>query len=142
MKHAKKGDTVQVHYVGKLKDGEVFDSSLQREPLKLTLGAGDVIPGFERAIEGMTPGEARTVAIPVADAFGEREPARVVEFSRDALREGMEPHVGQQVQLTTRDGEPVSAVLTEVSETSVTADANHPLAGKPLVFELNLVAIV
>lgn len=142
MRHAKKGDTVRVHYVGKLQDGKVFDSSIEREPMKLTLGAGQVIPGFEQAVEGMAPGQARTVEIPAADAFGERHEDRVVKFDRSALQQGTELQVGQQVQLTTHDGQPVAAVLTEVSDTSVTADANHPLAGKPLVFEVNLVNIV
>ncbi len=142
MSQAKQGDTVRVHYTGKLKDGKVFDSSRQRDPLELTLGAGQVIPGFERAIEGMTPGDSKSVDVPAGEAYGQRQDDKVVDFQRSALPPDTDMHVGQRVQLETRDGHAVAAVVAGVSESTVTVDVNHPLAGKDLVFDLELVEIV
>jgi FKBP-type peptidyl-prolyl cis-trans isomerase 2 len=142
MSQAKQGDTVRVHYTGKLDDGRVFDSSRQREPLELTLGAGQVISGFESAIEGMAPGESKNVQVPVADAYGQRQPEKIVEFDRSALGAEAEPQVGQRVQLQDQSGHTIPAVIASVSESTVTLDANHPLAGQDLEFDVELVEIV
>lgn len=142
MSEAKQGDTVRVHYTGKLKDGEVFDSSRRRDPLEVTLGAGQVITGFERAIEGMAPGESRNVDVPAAEAYGQRHDEKVLVLERDKFPPDVDPKVGQQLQLQTQEGRPVPAVVTRVSDLTVTMDANHPLAGHDLVFELELVEIV
>jgi peptidylprolyl isomerase len=142
MTQAQKGDTVRVHYTGKLQDGSVFDSSREREPLELTLGSGRVIPGFEQAIEGMAPGDTKSVDVPAAEAYGQRFQERVVDFERERLPAGIDPQVGQQLQLQTQQGQPVPAVVTRVSESTITVDANHPLAGRDLVFDLELMEIV
>jgi peptidylprolyl isomerase len=142
MPQAKQGDIVRVHYTGKLDDGTVFDSSRQGNPLELTLGAGQVIRGFENAINGMAPGDSKNVRIPVADAYGQRQAEKVVEFDRSALGSEVEPQVGQRVQLRTQEGESVPAVIAGVSESTVTVDANHPLAGRDLLFDLELVEII
>lgn len=142
MSQAKKGDTVRVHYTGKLKDGDVFDSSRQRGPLELKLGAGQVITGFEQAIEGMSPGESKSVDVPAAEGYGQRQEEKVIDFERSALPANLDPRVGEQLQLQTQDGRAVPAAVTKVSESTVTVDANHPLAGNDLVFELELVEIV
>jgi FKBP-type peptidyl-prolyl cis-trans isomerase 2 len=142
MPQAKQGDTVRVHYTGKLDDDTVFDSSRERDPLELTLGAGQVISGFESAIEGMAPGESKNVHIPVADAYGQRQAEKILEFDRSALGTAAEPQVGERVQLQTQEGHSVPAVIARVSESTVTVDANHPLAGRDLVFDLELVEIV
>ena len=142
MSEAKQGDTVRVHYTGKLKDGQVFDSSRQRDPLELTLGAGHVIPGFEQAIEGMTPGQSKSVDIPVAEAYGDREDDKVININRSTVKVDDNIQVGQQVQLKTKDGNNLVAVVSDLSEATVTLDANHPLAGKDLVFDVELMEIV
>ncbi len=142
MSKAKQGDTVRVHYTGKLRDGTVFDSSQQRGPLELTLGAGQVITGFERALEGMAPGESKSVQVPVDEAYGQRQKEKVLDFDRSTLPADVQPQIGQQVQLQAQGGQSLPAVVTNVSESKVTVDANHPLAGSDLLFELELVEIV
>ncbi|GAB4261237.1 MAG: peptidylprolyl isomerase [Deferrisomatales bacterium] len=141
MAQAKSGDTVQVHYTGKLDDGRTFDSSVDREPLEFTLGERQVIPGFESAVVGMEPGERKTVTIAAADAYGPSDPELVVQVERQDLPEGLDPHVGQQLQVTRPDGVRVPVLVTEVSDASITIDANHPLAGEDLTFEITLVQI-
>lgn len=142
MAEAKTGDTVRVHYTGKLKDGDVFDSSRQRGPLEVTLGAGQVISGFEQALEGMSPGESKCVDVPAAEGYGERQEEKILDFQRSVLPDDIDPKIGQSLQLQTQDGRAVPAVVTRVSESTVTVDANHPLAGSHLVFDLELVEIV
>lgn len=142
MSEAKPGDTVRVHYTGKLKDGQVFDSSRQRDPLELTLGAGQVISGFEQAIEGMTPGQSKSVDVPAAEAYGERQKEKIVNFDRKSLDADANLQVGQRVQLQTHDGQALVAIIADVSDSTVTVDANHPLAGRDLVFDLELMEIV
>jgi FKBP-type peptidyl-prolyl cis-trans isomerase 2 len=142
MSQAKRGDTIRVHYTGKLKDGKVFGSSHQGGPLELTLGAGQVIPGFERALEGMSPGESRSVDVPAEEAYGQRENDKILEFERSTLPAGVDPQVGQHLQLQTQDGRALPAVVARVSESTVTVDANHPLAGRDLVFDVELIEIV
>src|SRR4030042_6945614 len=138
---AKYGDTVQVHYTGKLADGTVFDSSVERGPLEFTLGAGQVIPGFEKAVLGMKVGDKKTVTIPVDEAYGPHRDEQVGELPREKLPSDLTPEVGQQLIMRQSDGSEVVVVITKVSDETVTIEANHPLAGKDLTFELELVKI-
>lgn len=142
MSQAKKGDTVRVHYTGKLKDGKVFDSSRQDDPLELELGAGQFVTGFEAAVEGMVPGESKSVEVPAEEAYGQRQDFKILEFYRNMLPASVEPKVGGQMQLQTQDGRAVPAVVTRVSESTVTVDVNHPLAGRDLIFDVELLEIV
>lgn len=149
MAQAKEGDKVRVHYTGRLEDGSVFDSSECHEddcgcstaPLEFVVGEGQVIPGFEQAVVGMTVGEKKTVTIPVELAYGERVDEMVAEVERSDLPPGMDPQVGQELELTQEDGYTFPVLVTAVSETAVTLDANHPLAGRQLVFDISLVEI-
>ncbi|MBW4471995.1 MAG: peptidylprolyl isomerase [Stenomitos rutilans HA7619-LM2] len=142
MAQAKSGDTVKVHYTGKLDDGTVFDSSANREPLEFTLGSGSIIPGFERAVLGMGLGESKTEIIPTDDAYGPHMDEMVVVVDRQQMPPEIEPQVGQQLQLQQQDGQVLPVVITDVSGASVTLDANHPLAGEELTFDIELVEIV
>ncbi len=138
---AKDGDAVKVHYRGTLEDGTVFDTSRGGEPLEFTMGAGNVIAGFDKAVNGMRVGEIKTVTIPAAEAYGPYHDEMVLTVGRDELPEGLEPSIGQQLQVTHPDGGTVIVVVTEVSENSITVDGNHPMAGNDLTFELELVGI-
>ena len=140
MERASTGDTVRVHYTGTLADGSVFDSSRGREPLEFTLGEGRVISGFDSAITGMSAGEERQVIIPAEEAYGDHRPELVFTVPRDQFPDGMEPQVGLEVQLT-QGGQRAIARISEVADGSVTLDANHPLAGRELTFDLQLVEI-
>jgi peptidylprolyl isomerase len=139
---AKNGDTVQVNYTGKLADGTVFDSSIGREPLEFTLGEGQMIPGFEKAVLGMKVGEKKTVTIPVDEAYGPHRDDLIVEVPREKLPSDLTPEVGQQLVMTRPDGAKMIVTITSVSDNSVMIDANHPLAGKDLTFEIELVKIL
>ena len=141
MSEAKQGDTVHVHYTGRLADGTTFDSSKDRDPLELTLGQGAVIPGFEKAIEGMTVGDQKTAEIPVDEAYGPRRDELVMDVPRTQLPEGMDPKPGEQLRMQTPDGQAVPVVVADTSDEAVKIDANHPLAGKDLTFDLLLVKI-
>lgn len=142
MATAKKGDTVKVHYTGKLKDGTEFDSSKKRdEPLEMTLGEGKIIPGFEEAIEGMEPGQTKTIEIPAEKAYGQHQEEMVQDVEKSQFPDDMDPQVGQRFQVNRQDGQPVVFTVTDVGEEKVQVDANHPLAGKELVFDLELVEI-
>ncbi len=138
---AKTGDTVKVHYTGALEDGTVFDTSVGGEPLAFTLGQGLVIPGFEQAVTGMKVGESKTVDIPAEQAYGPYLDDLIVVVPRDELPEDLEPEVGQQLQMSQPDGSYIVVRITEVSETTMTIDANHLLAGQNLTFEIELVEI-
>jgi peptidylprolyl isomerase len=142
MAKAKQGDTVRVHYTGKLKDGKVFDSSQGREPLQFTLGEGKIIPGFEVAVAGMSPGEKKTIELPPEEAYGHRRKEMVVEIGRDKMPEGVEPQVGQSLQLVNASGQALTALIVDVKEDVVVIDGNHPLAGEVLIFEIELLKIV
>ncbi|WP_298269782.1 peptidylprolyl isomerase [Geobacter sp.] len=143
MAQAKQGDTVKVHYTGRLTTGEMFDSSEPGgEPMEFTIGQGEVIPGFEAAVIGMSPGESRTVTIPVDQAYGERMEEMVAEVERQFLPEGAEPEVGHQYEVTQEGGDVFNVTVTALTDTHVTLDANHPLAGHDLVFEIKLLEIV
>jgi peptidylprolyl isomerase len=140
MQAASTGDLVRVHYTGKLDDGSVFDSSAGRDPLQFRLGGGEVIPGFEQAVTGMSPGEERRVTIPADEAYGARREELVLVVSRQELPAEMEPEVGQQLQMS-QDGQDFVVTISDVTEQDVVLDANHPLAGEDLTFELQLVDI-
>lgn len=140
MAQARSGDTVRVHYTGRLADGTVFDSSQGREPLEFTLGQGQVIPGFEQAITGMEPGGEQTVTIPSDQAYGERRGDLVFAVPRAQFPPDLDPQPGQQLQV--QQGANVAVVTVhDVTDEAVTLDANHPLAGHDLTFELSLVEI-
>ena len=142
MTQAKSGDTVKVHYTGKLDDGSVFDSSVDRDPLRLTIGENRIIPAFEQAIIGMKPGESKTVKISADRAFGPYSEELVRTVSRNIFPQGLEPKIGQRLNATRMDGRSVPVTVTEVSETTVTIDANHPLAGEDLTFDIELIEII
>lgn len=141
MSVAKKGDQVQVHYTGRLEDGTVFDSSVDREPLAFELGAGMMIAGFDAAVAGMQVGEKKTAEIASTEAYGAHNEEMVVNVPRTQLPEDMEPQVGQQLGMQQPNGQQIPVVVTKVEEESIEIDANHPLAGKDLVFDLELVSI-
>ena len=138
---AKSGNTVQVHYVGKRNDGTVFDSSRDRdEPLAFELGSGQVIPGFEDAVEGMELGEVRKVRIEPENAYGERREDLLLEVGREHVPEGVDLEAGTRLQLQ-RDGRAIPVTVTEIGDETITLDANHPLAGEELNFEIELVGV-
>jgi len=138
---AKRGDTVLVHYRGTLEDGSVFDTSHGSDPISFTLGSGEVIPGFETAIEGMSAGEKKTQTIDVANAYGERREDLVFTVQREQLPPDSEVQVGDMLQVGFPDGSSANVQVAAMDDASVTLDANHPLAGKALTFELELVGI-
>ncbi len=142
MSQAKNGDTVKVHYTGKLENGTVFDTSENREPLEFTVGEGQVIPGFENAVVGMQPGESKTAQIPAKEAYGEHHEEMVIQGPRDQFPPDVEPEVGQQLQVRQQHGQSFVVNVTDVSDDTVTLDANHPLAGQNLTFDISLVDIV
>jgi peptidylprolyl isomerase len=135
----KNGDTVRVHYTGRLDDGSVFDSSRDGEPLEFTVGTGDVIPGFDEAVRGMTAGDKRTVEIEAADAYGERREQLVAQMTRELMNLESTPEEGMSLLMQLPDGNQLPVTITEVSESHVTLDANHPLAGQRLTFDVELV---
>ena len=139
MAQAQTGDKVKVHYEGTFEDGMVFDSSEGRDPLEFTLGENQVIPGFENGVVGMEPEEAKTVNIPVDEAYGPRREELVREIPRSQFPEDMNPEVGQQLQMRRPDGQAMMVIVADVAEENVTLDANHPLAGKNLAFNIKLV---
>jgi len=141
MAQAKVGDTVKIHYTGKLKDGTVFDSSLSREPIEFTIDAGQVIPGFEQAVVGMTPGDSKTEMIPMDKAYGPHRSEMVLEVTRDKMPPDLNPDIGQQLQIQQPNGRVIPVVITDVTDSNVRLDANHPLAGQDLTFEIELVDI-
>jgi len=138
---AKQGDVVHVHYTGKLVSGEIFDSSEGRDPLAFTVGGGEVIPGFDEAVTGMQIGESKDVVIPVQQAYGERREELTQTVPRDLVQLGTDPEVGMQIEMHRQDGTVIPLLITHVDETSITVDANHPLAGEELHFNIQLAAI-
>jgi len=141
MSTVKANDTVRVHYTGKLADGEVFDDSRGREPIEFTLGAGQVIPGFEKAVLEMAVSDTKTVNIPSADAYGDHRPELIQDVPVSELPEEIKPEVGMQLVSQAPDGQQIPLVVTEVNADTIKVDANSPLAGKDLVFDLELVEI-
>jgi peptidylprolyl isomerase len=141
MAPVKQGDTVQVNYTGKLSDGTIFDTSVDRHPLQFTLGKGALIAGFEKAVIGMNTGEKKTVIIPFVEAYGPRQDTAVVSVERKNFPGNFEPHVGQRLELTQEDDSNVLVTVAGLTDTTITLDANHPLAGKDLTFEIELLSI-
>lgn len=142
MAQVKDGDTVKVHYTGKLVNGEQFDSSAGREPLEFTVGAGMMIKGFDAALPGMSVGDKKTVNIPAADAYGKKDPNAVIPFPKENVPADMKLEPGMQLTLTNQEGQPFPVVVTEIQEDVIVLDANHFLAGEELVFDIELVEIV
>lgn len=140
MTQAKSGQQVKVHYTGKLNDGTIFDSSVNGEPLAFTLGSGHVIAGFDKGVTGMQVNESRTVTIPAAEAYGPHQPGMVVELPKTEIPAHLALKTGQRVQLKTPQGMITVNVAAE-TDTTITLDGNHPLAGKDLTFDLQLVEI-
>lgn len=142
MAQVKHGDVVRVHYTGKLVSGDQFDSSVGREPLEFTVGAGMMIKGFDDAMPGMTVGEKKTVNIPAADAYGEKDPNAIIDFPKENVPEDMKLEPGMQLTLSNEAGQPFPVVVMEVKEEVIVLDANHFLAGQELVFDIELVEVV
>lgn len=141
MEQVKHGDTVHVHYEGKLPSGELFDSSEGREPLRFTVGSGQVIPGFDKAVLEMEIGQKKTVQIPVGEAYGERTNEALIKVPRTDFPEDLNPEVGQELQMSDDQGHVFPVVVADVAEDHVVLDANHPLAGQELIFDITLVKI-
>jgi peptidylprolyl isomerase len=141
MSEAKKGDTVKVHYTGKTQEGELFDSSADRDPLEFVLGTGQVISGFDAGIEGMAKGDTKTITLPPEEAYGEPMKELVLEVPRAQFPADIDPEEGLTLELRGPDGDGGLAKIIGISEETITLDANHPLAGKTLVFEVTLVEI-
>lgn len=138
----KQGDTVRVHYTGKLSDGRVFDTSDERDPLEFTLGEGNIIPGFEKTVEGMEVGEEKTEEIPCDQAYGQHHDDLVFEIDRNQIPDDIKLEVGLQLQMSRADGKTVPVTIAGVDDETVKLDANHPLAGQDLTFTIRLEEIV
>ncbi|SMX23800.1 FKBP-type peptidyl-prolyl cis-trans isomerase [Boseongicola aestuarii] len=141
MTAAKSGDTVRIHYTGTLADGSTFDSSQGRDPLEFKLGTGQVIAGFDAAVDGMSVGEEKTVEIEAEKAYGPHNPDALQAFPREKIPDNIPLEIGTQLQLQSSQGNPMMVTVSEVTETEVILDANHPLAGKDLTFQIELVEI-
>ncbi len=141
MSKAVDGSTIKVHYTGRLEDGTVFDSSEGQEPMEIKLGAGAVIPGFEKGLLGMKVKEKKTITIPTDEAYGPHNEAMVMEVKRDAFPDNITPEVGLQLNMETDAGQEVPVTISKVAGEDVTLDGNHPLAGKTLIFDLELVEV-
>ena len=142
MIQAKSGDTVKVHYTRKFEDGTEFATSINDNPLQFTIGEGQVIPGLEQAVIGMSPGETKTEEILAEQAYGPYQDDKVVEVSRDRFPEHLELQIGTVLRMRKAGGKKIGRIVTAVSETSVRLDANHPLAGEDLTFDIELIDIV
>ncbi|SEK55346.1 peptidylprolyl isomerase [Roseivivax marinus] len=141
MTEVKTGDTVLIHYTGTLADGSTFDSSAGRDPLEFTVGSGQIIPGLDSAMPGMNVGEKKTVAVPAAEAYGDRNPDATQTVPRTEIPDHIPLDPGTQLQVQTPNGQTVPVVVADVNESEVTLDANHPLAGQDLNFDIELVEI-
>lgn len=139
---AKTGDKVRVHYTGRLIDGTIFDSSEGRDPLEFTVGAGQMIKGFDAGVQGMRVGDKKTLQIPAAEAYGERDEEAIIEFPAENVPSDMKLEPGMQLSLRNQYGQPVPVVVLEIREEHIIMDANHTLAGKELIFDVELVEIV
>jgi len=142
MTQAKEQDTVRVHYTGKLGDGTVFDTSTERDPLEFTIGDETIVPGFEQAVVGMSPGERKTEEVPASMGFGPVRDELVMDIGRAQFPTDTELAVGERFQASRADGKGLQLTVVEIHDDTVVVDANHPLAGKDLVFEIELVEIV
>jgi peptidylprolyl isomerase len=135
------GNTIKIHYHGRLNDGTVFDSSNGRPPLEFTVGSGSVIKGFDEGVKGMSVGDKKTIEIPFLEAYGAEDPSMIIEFPKDQLPEDLQPEPGMQLTMNNAAGDQFPVVVTEVNPDSIVLNANHPLAGKDLIFDLELVEI-
>ncbi len=135
------GDTVRVHYTGTLQDGTEFDSSHERGPLEFTVGEGQVIPGFEKIVRGLEPGDTQTQTLEPEDAYGPRDERKVIDVPREELPEDLDPEVGMQLEIEQPDGNRARVSVSEIEEDHVSLDANHPLAGRELTFEVEVVDV-
>ncbi len=143
MKNVKKGDKVKVHYTGTFDDGTVFDTSVERnQPLEFTIGKSEVIAGFENAVLGMEVGDSKTTDIPAAQAYGTTREEMIFSVPKTNIPPDVKPEVGQQLAVKQQDGNTIPVTVTEIKDDAITIDANHPLAGKDLTFEIKLVEIV
>ena len=141
MQQVKAGDTVKVHYTGKLKSGDEFDSSTGREPLEFTVGAGQMIKGFDAALPGMAVGDRKTINIAAEDGYGERSEEAIIPFPKENVPADMKLEPGMQLTLSNQQGQPVPVIVKEVKDDIIILDANHFLAGQELVFDIELVEI-
>lgn len=141
MSTVKENDSVKVHYTGTLSDGSVFDSSREKDPIEFKLGEGQIIPGFEKGLMDMTVGETKTINIPSKEAYGERNDQMIQEVPKTQLPPEVSPEVGMGLMSQTPDGQQMQLTVTEVKDESIVVDANHPLAGKDLTFEVELMEI-
>ena len=142
MSQAKSGDTVKIHYTGTLDDGTQFDSSAGRDPLEFQVGSGQVIAGFDQAVEGMAVGDSKSVRLEPEEAYGPRHDQLVQEVDRSVLPDDLDPKEGMALQSSSPDGQVTQFMVTAVTESSITVDANHPLAGQALSFDIELVEIL
>jgi peptidylprolyl isomerase len=141
MQQAKQGDTVKVHYNGRLTDGTEFDSSEGRQPLEFEVGSGTVIKGFDDGVTNMSVGEKKTVLIPADDAYGPREEERVIEFPRSNFPPDIKPEVGMTLNMHDDEGEVYRVIITEINAETIILDGNHPLAGQDLIFDIELIDV-
>lgn len=141
MKEAQVGDVVSVHYTGKLNNGEVFDSSRDRDPMEFTLGQEELLAGFEDGVVGMKPGESRSVTLEPENAFGDRREDLLLKLPKKEFPQNITPSVGLQLKLSNASGNEMTVVVTKVGEESVTLDGNHPLSGQTVVFDIELLEI-
>jgi peptidylprolyl isomerase len=141
MGQAKHGDTVKVHYTGTLDDGAVFDTSFGRDPMEFTVGGGGLIPAFENAVVGMSPGESKVVNVPFAEAYGPHHEEMIAVVQRTEFPDDLDPEMGNMLQLESADGRMIVVTVTSIDDSSVTLDGNHPLAGKDLTFNIELVEV-
>ena len=141
MSQVKENDRVKVHYTGKLANGEVFDSSLEREPMEFQVGQGQLIPGFEKGIIDMKVNEKKTLVIPSEEAYGEARKELIQEVPNDKLPPEIKPEVGMGLVSTTPEGQEIQLVVKEVKDNAIVVDGNHPLAGQELTFEIEVIDI-
>ncbi|MDG1116409.1 MAG: peptidylprolyl isomerase [Flavimaricola sp.] len=142
MTQVKTGDTVRIHYTGTLETGETFDTSSGRDPLEFVVGSGQIIPGLDKALPGMAIGESKTVAVPCAEAYGESNPEARQDVPRDSIPAEIPVDPGTQLQMQTQTGQVIPVTVVEVTDEVVILDANHPLAGKDLTFQIELVDVI
>jgi FKBP-type peptidyl-prolyl cis-trans isomerase 2 len=136
------GDTIKIHYNGRLTDGTTFDSSAGRSPLEFTVGSGSVIKGFDDGVQGMKVGDKKTIEIPFLEAYGPEDPSMIIEFPVDRLPEDLKPEIGMQLNMNNAEGQQFPVVITGLTDENIILNANHPLAGKDLIFDLELVEIL
>ncbi|MBN1993991.1 MAG: peptidylprolyl isomerase [Anaerolineae bacterium] len=141
MVQAENGNTVKVHYTGKLEDGTVFDTSVDRDPLQFTIGRGQIIPGFEEAVIGMSLGESKTETIPPDKAYGPHHAELMLTLNRNQIPTHLTPEIGQRLEIHQPDGQTIGVTVSEISEKNITLDANHPLAGQELTFDIELLEV-